>query len=218
MTMPKPATPSSAPPLNPEQPVTQGNAKARANWPAWARELPRLQDPQPTKDFKLINTDELKRVLKDADPDAYKSIETDLNFMEHELLRLFREVDLTAKQQQNRYRVFQLGYIVLAAFATLFGSLQALTLNNGANFLPWFAFAETLVALLATYLAAVSGREPPMPKWLDARRKAESMRREYFRYLMNLEPYDVLTGPDRRRLLSRRAADINRGVFPDAAE
>jgi hypothetical protein len=192
--------------------------KARANWPAWAKELPRMRDPEPTQNFQLIDPKAMSEVLRDADPAAYKQIEDDLKFMEHELTRLFKDADLTAKINQNRYRLFQLGYILLAALAALFGSLQALTLNARNDLLPWLAFAETVVALFATYLATISGREPPLPAWLEARRKAESMRREVFRYLLNLKPYDAVDGPDRRRLLSRRAADINRGVFPDAAE
>ena len=225
----QPSTPTSASPsplpsasANPatEQPITQGKVNARANWPTWARELPRLGDPQPaTDDFQLISQTALNDELKNADPAAKQRIQDDIKFMEHELLRLFKEVDTQAKQNQNRYRLFQLGYITLAAGATLFGSLQALSLNTHRDWMPWLAFAETVIALCATYLATISGREPPMQRWLDNRRKAESMRREYFRYLLNLPPYDALPdGPERRRQLSRRAADINRGIFPDASE
>jgi hypothetical protein len=70
--------------------------------------------------------------------------------------------------------------------------------------------------LMTTYLASVSGREAPLPIWLENRRRAEHLRRDYFRYLMNLTPYDNLEGYDRRRLLSMRAANINRGFFPDS--
>jgi hypothetical protein len=203
-----------------DAPITQGNAKSRSNWFMWAKELPGLKDPQPaTDDFQLIDPAALHEVMKEADPAARQRIQNDIKFMEHELLRLFKEVDTQAKQNQNRYRLFQLGYIVLAGGATLFGSLQALSLNTHRDWMPWLAFAETVIALLATYLATISGREPPLPRWLDNRRKAESMRREYFRYLLNLPPYDtVAEGPVRRRLLSQRAADINRGIFPEASE
>jgi hypothetical protein len=226
----QPSTPTSARPSTPptpdadqataDVPITQGNAKSRANWFMWARELPRLGDPQPaTDDFQLIDPAALAEVMKDADPAARQRVQNDIKFMDHELLRLFREVDTQAKQNQNRYRLFQLGYIALAGAATLFGSLQALSLNTHRDWMPWLAFAETVIALVATYLATISGREPPLPRWLDNRRKAESMRREYFRYLLNLPPYDgVAEGPVRRRLLSQRAADINRGIFPEASE
>jgi hypothetical protein len=71
------------------------------------------------------------------------------------------------------------------------------------------------VALLATFLATISGRESPLPIWLNNRRRAEQLRREYFRYLMNLPPYDSIEGYQRQMAASRRAADINRGVFPE---
>ncbi|MBX3085374.1 MAG: DUF4231 domain-containing protein [Anaerolineae bacterium] len=226
----QPSTPTSAstsapPPsasgmLPADAPISQGNTQSRANWPMWAKELPRLSDPQPiTNNFQLIDPAVLENELKDATPQAKQRIQNDIKFMEHELLRLFRETDVLAKQNQNRYRLFQLGYIALAGGATLFGSLQALSLNTHRDWMPWLAFAETVIALFATYLATISGREPPMPRWLDNRRKAESMRREYFRYLLNLPPFDTIPdGPERRRLLSRRAADINRGIFPESSE
>ena len=214
------STPTQATSQPLDQPITQGNPNPHPNWFMWAKELPRLTDPKPaSKDFQLIPQAALDKILKDADPAAKQRIQDDIQFMDHELLRLFKEVDMAAKQNQNRYRLFQLGYITLAAGATLFGSLQALSLNTHREWMPWLAFLETVIALCATFLATISGREPPLPRWLDNRRKAESMRREYFRYLLNLSPYDVLAyGPERRRLLSRRAADINRGIFPEASE
>jgi hypothetical protein len=177
--------------------------------------MPVWGGPKPDEDFQLIDPQQLNEVIKDFDPATRQRIMDDRNFMENEILRLFREVDYQAKLNQNSYRLYQIGYILLAALATLLGSLQALTLNTQTTWLPWLAFGETLVALFATYLSTLSSREPPMQRWLDNRTKAENMRREYFRYLMNLHPYDRLEGADRRRLLSRRAADIYRGVFPD---
>ena len=44
-----------------------------------------------------------------------------------------------------------------------------------------------------------------------------TLRREYFRYLMRLEPYDGVEDRfDRETLLAKRAADINRGFFPES--
>jgi hypothetical protein len=181
------------------------------------KQLPSIGDPKPiTSEFQLIDPMRLEKVLQSASPESVQRIKDDIAFMDHELLRLFRECDWQAKLHQNRYRLFQLGYIVLAAFATLFGSLQALAWGGGRQeILPWFAFAETVVALFATFLASISGREPPMQLWLENRRKAESLRREYFRYLVNLPPYDMVVGPERRRSLARRAAEIYKGFIPE---
>lgn len=201
-----------------KRPISPEKQGFRQNWPEWARQLPQFRFPKPDPNFQLIDRDRLAEVLKDSDPAQMQRIEHDLDFMEHECLRLFRERDYEAKMQQNRYRLYQLTYIVLAAIATLIGSLQALVLNTQPRAMPWLAFAETVVALIATFLATISGREPPLPLYLSNRRRAEGLRREYFRFLMDLPPYDCLDGPRRRMALSERSADINRGIFPDERE
>ena len=50
---------------------------------------------------------------------------------------------------------------------------------------------------------------------MSNRRRAEQLRREYFRFLTRMPPYDEVTGYRRRMLLSKRVADINRGMHPD---
>jgi hypothetical protein len=208
-------------PKQAKQPISQTPSDYRAGWAVWAKQLPRINFPPPQPNFQLIDKNRLREILieKNVDPAVIQRIETDMNFLDQELLRLFRDRDFEASMQQNRYRLFQIGYIVLAALATLFGSFQALTLNtSNQNLLLLMSFLETIVALLVTFLATISGREPPLPLYLTNRRRAESLRREYFRYLVNLPPYDTVEGPQRRVMLSSRAADINRGVFPDEGE
>lgn len=202
-------------------PTTQEKEGFRARWPEWMQQLPRLQfNTEPNKNFQLIDRTMLWSLLeeKKADPASVARIEADLNFLEHEVLRLFRDRDHEAKLSQNRYRLYQIIFMALAAVATIIGSIQALLMNGQADLVPFFALLETVIALAATYLATISGREPPLPLWLSHRRRAEALRREYFRYLMNLPPYDVVDGYERRQLLSTRAANINRGSYPDTNE
>jgi heme exporter protein D len=144
-----------------------------------------------------------------------KRLQEDIDFLDHELLRLFRQRDFEASLNQNRYRLFQIRFMLLAAIATVIGALQGLALGNNNALVPWLAFAETVVALVVTYQATISGRESPLPLWLQNRRRAEYLRREYFRYLMDLPPYDTVEGYERKLLLSTRAANINRGIYPD---
>lgn len=219
------------------QPRTQQKKDYRRRWPAWMQQLPYLSLPEQNLDFRLISKQEAEAVLrpdpaKIADslaarefPDApyratdetLKSITRDLDVLEREVMRLFRERDREAKIQQNRYRLFQISFIVLAAIATILGSLLALALNAKPPVLvPAIAFAETVVALLATFLAQISSRESPFTLWLENRRAAEGLRREYFRYLMRLAPYDeVVQGYQLRMMLAERSALINRGTSPD---
>ncbi len=201
-------------------PVTQEKRGFRSGWPAWAKQLPRLSFPAPPENFQLIDAAKLEAFFKEQGigTQTAQRIRDDINHMDHELLRLFRERDYEAAYHQNRYRMFQLLYIMLATLATLIGAFLALMLNANPNMVPILGFAETLVALSTTYLATVSGREPPLPLWMENRRKAEFLRREYFRYLMDLEPYTELEGFEREQRLSLRAARINRGYFPETTQ
>jgi len=196
-------------------PVTQEKTGFRQNWPAWLKQFPQWNFPPPDPHFVIIKPEDVDKILGGKDPKAAVQIKEEIAFLDKELTRLFRERDYQAKYQQNRYRVIQIAYLVLATLATFIGSLLALVLNSAPQLVPWLAFGETIIALLTTYLATVSGREPPLPLWLENRRKAEHLRREYFRYLMNLSPYDELEGFRRRQTLSERAANINRGFFPE---
>ena len=196
-------------------PVSQERKGFRQGWPAWLRQMPRLRFPPPDDNFQLIDAHRLEEFLRTVEPKAADRIRSDIGHMEYELLRLFRARDYEASRQQNRYRLYQITYVLLAAFSTLVGSLLALSLNSSPGLTPWLAFAETIVALVAIFLATISGREPPLQLYMTNRRRAELLRREYFRYLMDLPPYDAVSGYEREMLLSRRAADINRGTTPD---
>lgn len=203
-----PSPPTSAP-------VSQGKTGFRKNWPEWMRQLPQIRFPPPKPDFQLLDPAQLNALLEKANPDVRARLETDLKYLEGELLRMFRERDYEAKFQQNRYRLYQIAYMSLATAATLAGSLLAVSLRDAPATAPLWGFIETLIALLATFLSALSSREPPLPLWIENRRISEQLRREYFRFLMDLEPYDALDGYMRRRTLSMRAAHINRGTPPD---
>jgi hypothetical protein len=93
---------------------------------------------------------------------------------------------------------------------------MALTLESNPGLTPFLGFTETFIALLTTFIVTVTSDEPPQQLWLQNRLRAEVLRREYFRYLMRLKPYDAIEDEfDRETLLAKRAADINRGFFPD---
>jgi hypothetical protein len=181
------------------------------------KELPYFtRFPPLDPNFSLITERQLDEFFtrENIDPAIQAEIRADLNFMEHELLRLFRDRDHRSKLHQNRYRLYQIAYIWLAALAGTLGAAQALSIDSNPTLVPFFAFLETVIAAFVAYLATVSGREPPLPQWLGNRRAAEQLRREFFRYLTHLPPYDRLSGYRRKLTLSQRAADINRGVYP----
>jgi hypothetical protein len=200
-----------------EKPVSQEKVGYRKNWPIWAQQFPSPNFPPQDKTFQLIKPNEMEAYLKEkgANEEAIKRLKEDIDFIEHELVRLFRDRDYSAKRDQNRYRSYQMTFMALATLATLVGSFQALALNTVPDWLPIFAFLETVVALATTYIATISSRESPLPQWLMNRRRAEYLRREFFRFLMDLPPYNDVSGYARKQKLSVRAANINRGVYPD---
>ncbi len=214
-------TPPAGPPAQKEAekpaPITQGRLDFRKHLPVWVQELPQFWGFSPTEpdpNYQLLIKQDLEELLHDVSPEVKKEIFDDIDFMDYELLRLFRQRDHQAKFNQNRYRRQQIFFLILAVGATLIGSLQVISLNSNPEIMPLFAFLETLVALLTAFLAAIGSRESPQELWLTNRRRAEQMRREYFRYLTRMPPYDEVTGYQRRMLLSQRAADINRGMYP----
>ncbi len=228
--------PSSQPPEDPNQqldvteinesPSSQGDQKPwRKRLPAFIQQLPfwpiNFVPTEPHTDFELINRNKLKELAaKDGDIDL-DLIQSDVRFLDYELLRLFRQRDHYAKKHQIKYQRFQILYLLLAAAAGLAGSLQALEFNSNPENMPIYSFIETVIALLATFLATISGRQSPLQNWLKNRQRAEALRREYFRYLGRVRPYEEYDNNGNIRepyvlqmLLARRAADINRGVDP----
>lgn len=193
--------------------VSQGSKNFRSNMPEWIKQLPRFRFKVDNPNFQLIDPLQLEEILKSADPEAVLRIKEDMEYLDKDLLRLFRELDFEAKLQQNRYRLYQLGYILMATAATLVGSILAIALQSRRDLVPFLGFLETLIALATTFLATISGREQPLPLYLSNRQRAEHLRREYFRYLMDLPPYVTLDGYERRRTLAVRAAKMYSGNF-----
>lgn len=219
---PPTATPTPVPPgaANSQAPVTQAPQKNVSPWvPAWWRQLPRFRSFNKFDDsFQLLNPGQLETMLRNVEPEIADRIRRDIEVLDHEVLRLFRRLDYEAARQQNRFRRVQLEYAFLALVATILGSIMALTLESNPHLTPVLGFGETAVALLTAFIVTITSDEPPQQLWLQNRLRAEHLRREYFRYLMRLAPYDAITDDfDRESLLAKRAADINRGFFPELA-
>jgi hypothetical protein len=198
----------------PVQPVSQQSPNARRA-PEWRRRFPKLK-PDPIKnDFQLLDPVRLEEMLKNLNPAAADRFRKDIQFLEQPVLRLFRERDHEAYVHQNTHRLFQMSFIILSVIATLVGAFLTLTLTSNATVAAFLGFIEAVIAAITAALAALQGNRPPQALWLQNRLRAEYLRREYFRYLMNLEPYTSLDEVQRRRAVEMRAAEINMGVFPE---
>ena len=206
------------------KPITQEKPDFRAGLPEWVKQLPRLQFPPPDPNFSIIEPAQLAELLKgyNISDATIQRLVREVSDIDHDVMRLFRQRDYEASQQQNRYRLYQMGYMALATAATFFGSLQALAFGTEPRLVAAFALIQTIIAGFSTFLSFISTREPPLPRWMDNRRKAEFMRREYYRYLLNLPPYRLIDegGKQRPRYeikgdLAERVARANQGKYPE---
>lgn len=201
-------------------PKSMGKTHAKTSWAEWLRQFPSFRFPsEPNESFMLVNEEDLQELFaaKQVDPNsaAAQRVKEDLDHLNKELMPLFRERDFISAREQNRYRLFQLSFMLLASLATAIGSLQVWALTNARDAIVVLGLMETVVALVTTFIATLKGNRQPLPSWLENRRMAEQLRREYFRYLTDTPPYNGLDGSQRRRRLARRAAAINNREDPN---
>jgi len=219
------ATPAQPPPgastTPPVQPISQRNNQMRhasQGWIWWQqrpkREFPNEPDPQ----FKLVPDDLIERMTTEfnLDPGAVARMKKDIDYLDHELLKYFRETDHAAKKYQNGFRLYNVRILMLATGATLIGTLQAISLAFSPSLLLVLGALETIVALYTVYVVNTRSTEASLDSWLKNRRQSEQLRREFFRYLLYLPPY--IEGEleyERKRKLSSRAASIYADQFPE---
>lgn len=207
-------------PVEPRSQAPKPKSKRKGLF-TFTRDLPRRKLPTPDPNFQLIPDKELDKLFdeKNVPSNIRKEIKDDMQFLHDEMFHHFTKSDYQAKSYQNEYRWHQLLFIVLALFATLIGSGQAIVSGRAIadTWLPTLAFFETVVALGAAFVSSISAFDPPMNKWIQNRRVAEYMRQEYFRYLTGVDPYDEfrLDQPRKEMLLARRIAELNQGKHPD---
>ncbi len=186
--------------------------------PIWMTQLPKRNLPRtPDPNFQLISDKRLDHIqrIHQLDVATIDRIKADREFMETELMRYFRELDTEAKVKQNSYRLYQIRILMLASAATLVGSLQAISVDNQAA-LQIFGMGEALIALFTVFIIQTRGTDATLPGWLSARKKAEQLRREYFRFMLRLPPYDIsMQQYDLKLKLSSRAAEIYNDQNPE---
>src|SRR5690606_38692940 len=108
--VPTPRPTSPPPDKKPDAPAavtTQGRVDFRKRLPVWVQELPQFgnfRPSEPDPNYQLLSKADLEEVLKGLPEEVKEEIFNDIDFMDYELLRLFRERDHTAKFNQNRYR------------------------------------------------------------------------------------------------------------------
>ncbi|MBL8132186.1 MAG: DUF4231 domain-containing protein [Anaerolineae bacterium] len=204
------------------EPISQGShppAKLTDTGWIWWKQRPRRDFPaEPDPTFTLVGDALIQELTAkfSLDAEAIARIKTDIAHLEAELLRYFRETDHNAKKFQNGFRLYNWRLLMLATAATLVGSLQAISLSISPAMLLVLGALETIIALYTVYVVNARGRDASVEDWLKNRRMSEQLRREFFRYLMMLPPYNQDEKDfERKRKLSHRAAMIYADQIPD---
>ena len=205
---------ASTPPPTPSDPTSKSRRRFRLRNITMFKDLPYIWKYAPPS-YPLIQ-EPLDELLKGVDKSLADQVREDMQMLQPRLFKYFTELDRDALIAQNQYRRTQVGYIILAALATLLGALQGLAYSGDSNdLLAIFAFSETVVALLAVLLAQVGHSREALDTWITKRRSAEGLRREFFRFLMYLDPYDYKDEVERYELLNQRVSDLYGGQLAD---
>lgn len=121
--------------------------------------------------------------------------------LDEEIAPRFAAHDLAAQNAQNRYYLEQIALLVGAVAATIAGVLQASLPGE-----HWPGIVVSVVAALLAWFTARSRAGRSQKLWMDARLRAELLRREYFLYLGQQGRY--ADDGDRRLRLGRRVREI----------
>lgn len=203
-----------------QPPISQGTAEYTDRTPQWVKLLPFLDESSIKIDqsFKLVDVRGLSDITGYHTHPAREVIEKDVKFLDEVVLQRFRQFDAEAKLYQNKYRRYQITYMLLAALATLLGSILALAFDKNSTVVYLAGFGETAIALITTYFATTVDTKDLLEKYLLKRQRAEALRREYFRYIANLVPYNTSSDAERQRILRSRVSSIAWAGRADAPE
>lgn len=157
------------------------------------KRLPRLRW-KPPKDQEIIPVERQVRCPELA---------TDFKTLAEEVMPHFRELDASALQLQNEFRLEQVLLIFGGTLATILGALHA---SLGA---VWTGIAESVLAAVLSAIAMRAKTTRVQQAYLTDRLKAEKLRAEYFLFLGRAGAY----AEDAERLpqLIRRVAEIKSG-------
>ena len=199
-------------------PITQGRMDFRKRLPVWIQEMPQFGKFRTRRARSELQASEERgsgeRPERRPRDHSKRNLSTIMDFMDYELLRLFRQRDYTAKYNQNRYRRQQIYFLILAVAATLVGSLQVVGPQHERRNDAAVRLYGNFVALLdglsggagwARIAAGIVADQPPScrtdaPRILPLPHPHAPLRRSH-----------RVSSPD---AVFERAADINRGMYP----
>jgi hypothetical protein len=171
------------------------------------KRLPKFNfPPPPVIPNPAIQPDAWRKMIQETLSDGYISdqelaafkvppgstIARDVDVLNRVLISNYLIEDHEARYRQNQYFLFQWEFTLLAFVATITATLATLFATNGMTDLSrLFGVITAVVAGFTALFVNVYNRERPQRKWFERRRVAESLRKQYFLYLMHMVPYDT---------------------------
>jgi hypothetical protein len=138
--------------------------------------------------------------------DDYPELADDIAIVDREVGPAFREADLAAQGNQNRYRRQQVIIIFGSALLAGFGGLQAVFPEQ-----RWPGLVLGLLGALLAVLSTAVNDLNALERFMSERVKAERLRSACFRFLSRTGRY---AGPDRVSVLRRVVNTIRAGEEP----
>ncbi len=169
------------------------------------RLLPRFTPPPKNPNFALVTPPYLDTVLSGLHDDAARLLRAEVAIADQVLLRPFSDSDYDAVRIHIRYRLIQLSSAALIiVMIALCGVGLWLAFSARSTPLTLALVGVVGLCLLVIYISG-GGRANLYNRYMNQRRSAEWLRREYFRFLARLAPYNGTEG-DRHRRVNERAA------------
>lgn len=153
--------------------------------------------------FPLPRRAESPPVIPEEARAAYPALADDLDVLAREVTPSFRDYDLDAIRNQQRYRRQQVFILLGSVLGTGLGGLQA-----GLSDQRWPGVVLGLLGVLLATSSRWSGERASLAGYLAARVRAERLRALHFQYLSRTDRY---AGPDRDLQLRRAVLAVRGG-------
>jgi len=134
---------------------------------------------------------------------AFPDLVPDLDALVRDVAPVFRDYDLQALREQQRYRRQQVLILLGSVLGTAFGALQAALPSE-----QWPGVLLILVGVVLATSSRWSGERASLATYLAARLKAERLRALHFQYLSRTGRY---AGADRDLELRRAVLAVQAG-------
>ncbi|HLA44133.1 MAG TPA: DUF4231 domain-containing protein [Aggregatilineales bacterium] len=147
---------------------------------------------------------------------GYPTVKQDLDDLEEHLLPAFFEFNQKATHYQNRFYYYQWIFMGGAFLTTLFGALTTYAytrVDDGGGWADIFGVTTAVISGATAYYNVRSDQTSPQKRWAKARRLAEELRMNYYKYISHMPPFDTdeRVQEMRRMVINVRRKELDNG-------